>query len=36
MNSERKRRIKWEVLRNLEKEEYKESTRVMWNEKMER
>ena len=37
MNSERKRRIKWEVLRDSEKkEEYKESTRVKWNERMER
>ena len=37
VNGERKRRIKWEVLRDSEKkEEYKESTRVKWNEKMER
>ena len=37
VNGERKRRIKWEVLRNSEKkEEYKESTRVKWNERMER
>ena len=37
MNGERKRRIKWEVLRDLEKkEEYKESTRAKWNERMER
>ena len=37
MNGERKRRIKWEVLRDSEKkEEYKESTRVKWNERIER
>ena len=37
VNEERKRRIKWEVLRDSEKkEEYKVSTRVKWNEKMER
>ena len=37
VNGERKRRIKWEVLRDSEKKEkYKESTRVKWNERMER
>ena len=37
VNGERKRRIKWEVLRDSEKkEEYKKSTRVKWNERMER
>ena len=37
MNGERKRRIKWEVLRDSEKkEEYKDSTRVKCNERMER
>ena len=37
VNEERKRRIKWEVLRDSEKkEEYKVSTRVKWNERMER
>ena len=37
MNGERKRRIKWEVLRDSKKkEEYKESMRVKWNERMER
>ena len=37
VNGERKRRIKWEVLRDSEKkEEYKESMRVKWNERMER
>ena len=37
VNGERKRRIKWEVLCDSEKkEEYKESTRVKWNERMER
>ena len=37
VNGEWKRRIKWEVLRDSEKkEEYKESTRVKWNERMER
>ena len=36
-NGERKRRIKWEVLRDSEKkEEYKVSTRAKWNERMER
>ena len=35
VNEERKRRIKWEVLRDSEKkEEYKVSTRVKWNERM--
>ena len=37
VNGERKRRIKWEMLRDSEKKaEYKESTRVKWNERMER
>ena len=37
VNGERKRRIKWEVLRDSEKkEEYKESTRVKQNKRMER
>ena len=36
MNGERKQKIKWEVLRDFEKKEYKESTRVKWNERMER
>ena len=37
VNGERKRRIKREVLRDSEKkEEYKESMRVKWNERMER
>ena len=37
MNGEGKRRIKWEVLRDSDKkEEYKESTRVKWNERMVR
>ena len=37
VNGERKRRIKWEVLRDWEKrEEYNESTRVKWNERKER
>ena len=37
VNGERKRRIKWNVLRDSEKkEEYKESTRVKWNERMDR
>ena len=37
VNEERKRRIKWEVLRDSEKkEEYKVSTRVKWNDRMER
>ena len=37
LNGERKKRIKWKVLRDPEKkDEYKESTRVKWNERMER
>ena len=37
VNGEQKWKIKWEVLRDSEKkEEYKESTRVKWNERMER
>ena len=37
MNSERRRKIKWEVFSDSEKkEEYKESMRVKWNEKIER
>ena len=37
MNGERKWRIKWKVLHDLEKkEEYKESARVKWNERMKR
>ena len=37
VNGEQKRRIKWEVLRDSEKkEEYKESMRAKWNERMER
>ena len=36
VNGERRRRIKWEVLRDLKKEEYKENTRVKWNKRMDR
>ena len=35
LNGERKQRIKREVLRETEKEEYKDSMRVEWNGRME-